>query len=425
MVAIIKPPGKSIRRIFLYNEHKLDKVITDERGEETPAAVLLMAENYPMDLDVMTRQQRLNMLLKTADTRPDIKTNSIHISLNFAPGEDISRENLTAIASQYMHAIGYGKQPYLVYQHFDAAHPHLHIVTTKISPNGKRLETHVAKNLSEPIRKDLEKRYGLVRAEEHKRDLFRLKPVSVEKVLYAKTDTKRAIGNVLDFVLNRYRYGSLSELNAVLNLYNVQAEEGGRESRIYKHKGLQYRLLDHKGSPVGLPIKASLYHNRPTLAYLERRFKSGKTARNAYSDQLRTSIDMVLKSRAATSPESFMKALYRKGIHLVQQHNKEGRLYGLTYVDHRNKCVFKGSDLGKYYGANAIPIRLAEAMCRLNTIKYLTITKPNIIRYKEQEFTLDQPDNLYEKSLWEILSESQQDYDFTPKPLRRKKKNMI
>jgi hypothetical protein len=38
-----------------------------------------------------------------------------------------------------MERIGFGRQPYLVYRHFDADHPHIHIVTNTIradSANG-------------------------------------------------------------------------------------------------------------------------------------------------------------------------------------------------------------------------------------------------------------------------------------------------
>jgi hypothetical protein len=44
----------------------------------------------------------------------------------------LSKEKITEIAVEYMDKIGFGEQPYLVYQHFDSGHTHLHIVTTNI-----------------------------------------------------------------------------------------------------------------------------------------------------------------------------------------------------------------------------------------------------------------------------------------------------
>ena len=71
--------------------------------------------------------------------------------------------------------------------------------------------------------------------------------------------------NVLGVVVNQYKFVSLPEFNAVLRLYNVVAERGEKESRIYKAGGLNYRLLDDKGTPAGVFIKISLFHLKPHL----------------------------------------------------------------------------------------------------------------------------------------------------------------
>ncbi len=56
-----------------------------------------------------------------------------------------------------MSKIGFGDQPYLVYQHFDARHPHIHIVTTNIKSDGSRIKTHnIGRNQSERARREIE-----------------------------------------------------------------------------------------------------------------------------------------------------------------------------------------------------------------------------------------------------------------------------
>lgn len=138
-----------------------------------------------------------------------------------------------------MHKIGFGKQPYLVYQHFDAGHPHIHIVTTNIEADGKRIDLHhLGIRKSEPARKAIEKEFNLVVAEaQKKRQIFQLKPVASGKVAYGKSQTKMAIQNVLEAVVGQYKYTSLSELNAVLRQYNVIVENGSENSRVNKHRG--------------------------------------------------------------------------------------------------------------------------------------------------------------------------------------------
>src|SRR5690606_24486894 len=102
--------------------------------------------------------------------------------------------------------IGFGEQPYLLYQHFDAAHPHVHVVTTNISSSGKRIETHnLGKVLSEQTRKEIEKRYQLVKAEEQRKQKVNLlKPL--EKASYGARETKAAISNIVSEVIRTYRF---------------------------------------------------------------------------------------------------------------------------------------------------------------------------------------------------------------------------
>lgn len=91
MVAIIKT-GSSIRHTFYYNDNKVKDGVAE----------CIMAENYPMALAEMSEHHRLNMLLRTAEKNPNVKANSEHISLNFAPGEDLSHDKLREIAGEYM-----------------------------------------------------------------------------------------------------------------------------------------------------------------------------------------------------------------------------------------------------------------------------------------------------------------------------------
>jgi len=351
MVAIIKT-GNSLRRSFYYNENKIKEGVAE----------CIMAGNYPADAENLTENQRLNMLLKLAAMNENVIRNSVHISLNFDPSEQLSKAQLSDIAQTYMEKIGFGQQPFLVYQHHDAAHPHLHLVSVKVRPDGTRIETqNIGRNFSEKARKEIEFAHGLVRAEDSKqRKVYELKPVNAQKVQYGKMQTKRAIANVLDAVLPSYKYASLSELNAVLRQYNVAADRGTEESRIYKRNGLTYRILDERGNKVGVAIKASDFYNNPTLKYLQQRFELNETARQPHKARVKNAIDFALLKRSEHSLLSLIQALEKESIKTVIRQNDTGLIYGITYVDFRTKSVFNGSDLGKQYSAKAIVERCAE-----------------------------------------------------------------
>ncbi len=258
-----------------------------------------------------------------------------------------------------MNQIGFRDQPYLVYRHDDAGHPHIHIVSTNIQSSGNRISMHnMGRNQSERARKSIEIEFKLVKAESRKTgkasDLI---PVNAGKVIYGKAETRQAISNVLNVVVNQFRYASLPELNAILRLYNVVADPGVGGSRINKHNGLTYRILDEGGNKVGVPIKASSFFMKPTLKMLESKYSENETLRQPFKGRVTTE----LKFNLMKNPKSLMdftKNLSSSGINVILRQSKTGQIYGITYVDFKTKSVFNGSDLGKEYSAKGILERL-------------------------------------------------------------------
>ena len=239
-------------------------------------------------------------------------------------------------------------------------------MTTNIRSDGTRIKLHnIGKIQSEKARKEIEKEFHLVEAEsKRQKQAFDLKPINAQQVIYGRTGksgTKRAITNVLDAILPHYKYTSLPELNAILQQYNIVADRGGKDSRIFKNNGLVYRVLNEKGEKVGVPIPASHIYNRPTLKFLKAKFALNETARQSHKQRLRNTIDLVIAQKPGLSIENLVSGLKKEGIHVVLRQNDKGLIYGLTYIDHKSKCVFNGSDLGKPYSANQIQERCSPA----------------------------------------------------------------
>lgn len=345
MVAVIHF-SKRFHNVLNYNEKKITEGV----------AVCLEAMNYAKSAADLSFNQKLKRLENQARLNERTTVNCVHISLNFDPSEQLSDQLLKDIAGEYMDKIGFGEQPYLLYRHNDAGHPHVHIVSTNIRSDGRRIELHnLGKNQSEKARKEIELKYGLLRPEDSRnRQKYTLEPMNVQKVMYGKAATKRAVTTVLNKVLAEYKYCSLPELNAVLQQYNIVADRGSEHSRIQQNNGLVYRILDDKGLRVGVPIKASDFYNKPTLASLKERFKTNEPLKAIHKARLKNSIDFALLRTEIQSVEGFVKMLSKEGVILIVRQNEQGVIYGLTYVDHRTKCVFNGSDLGKSYSAKAI-----------------------------------------------------------------------
>jgi hypothetical protein len=263
MVTIVRS-GKALRSPFYYNENKVSVGLAE----------FIHSANYGKDTDQLTRKDRLNRLVKQAARNERAKVNSVHITINFHSDEKITKETLQQIVDSYMRGIGFGHQPYLVYKHKDAVHPHVHIVTTSIQLDGSRIPAYIlVRNRSEPTRQAIEKEFGLVRAQDHHlRQANPIQPVHPAKVRYGRTETLRAITSVLDAVLPKHTFTTLAELNTVLREFNVMADEGSTNSRLRQRGGLVYRVLDEQGKKVGRPVKASDIYNKPTFKFLQNQF---------------------------------------------------------------------------------------------------------------------------------------------------------
>jgi len=343
MVARIRT-GKTIKGAIHYNEHKV------KEGK----ARLLMAVGFSKEITQLNFFDKWKRLQNLANLNTRAATNCLHISLNFDPSEKPNSDLLKNIAQEYMQGLGFGGQPLLVYQHLDAAHPHLHIVTTNIQRDGQRISLHNLGRLkSEPTRKLLEQKYSLVKADS-KRNSLREESAAAALVAasYGKSATKKAITNIVTTIMEQYQFSSLAEFNTLLRPFNVIATRGREGTRMFEKKGLQYSLLDKKGAMVGVPIKASSIHGSPTLARLETKFQEGNQRKSFLQQQLKQRVALCLQ--ASNCLQSFTKNLQQSKIDLVLRKNAEGFIYGVTYIDRQTKSVFNGSDLGKEFSAAAI-----------------------------------------------------------------------
>ena len=345
--------GKSIRGALRYNEQKV------QEGK----AELLLAHRFLQEPETLRWQDKLQRFERLTEKNPRVRTNCVHISLNFAMGENLPGQTLQAIATEYMARLGFAGQPYLVYRHTDAAHPHLHIVTTNLQPDGKPIPLHnLGRDRSEPARRALEQRYGLTQAEQQQEtpiaSLLRL-PLSPAR--YGESETRRSIAHIVSVVTRTYSYTSLAELNAVLGSFRVRADRGAEQTQMHRRGGLHYRLLDDRGQPVGVPLKASSLPGKPTLARLEKRFAQHRQLRKPLRDKLRQRLEEALQTDRPRDRPSLAASLERAQVQLLFREGAGGRVYGVTFLDHRQRAVFNGSELGKAYSAQALLARLAAS----------------------------------------------------------------
>ena len=335
-----------------YNENKVN-------GGE---AKLILASGFAGEVEAMSFNQKLHRFQHLTNGKPNVKTNAVHISLNFHSSEDLSNAKLQQIAGTYMEKIGFGDQPFLVYRHDDAAHTHVHIVSTNITAQRQRIDLHdIGIKISEPARKAIEEEFKLVKAESK---AFKQEPgikaADPEKAKYGQLPTKRAISNVIIAVTRDYKFTSLAELNAILKCFNVVALRGAEHTAMFEKKGLMFSLLNAKGIVIGVPIKASGFYTKPTLRNLEKKFEINVDKRKPFKEELKQGIDQIFAHYTALTKGTFISEARQLGIDVLFRQNEQGLIFGVTFIDHQNKVVFNGSDLGKAYSAKALTERFGK-----------------------------------------------------------------
>ena len=374
MVAKITVP-RAAERTLAYNERKVEK------GK----AVCLGGDNYLVDSRLVSAQKRHSILEHRNALNDRATTKTLHVSLNFSSGEKLSEDKLIQIASFYMSEIGFGEQPYFIYQHHDAGHPHIHIVSTTIREDGSRINTHnIGRNQSEKARKETERHFGLNQSKDKKMNARKSSVVTnPSKAIYGKEETKQSIASILEAVLPAYNYNTLAGLNAILKQYNVVADSGQKSSRIHEKKGLYYRMIDEKGIKIGVPIKASSLPGKPTLSNLAQHFTKNEMTRSALQRKLETVIADIL-NQSPEKTRSFKSLLMERQIVMFLRTYSESKMQEITFIDNKNKSVFNEKEINPKY-------RLADLQNQLKgEVEELDLSVHETISDKHKKSSTDE-----------------------------------
>lgn len=252
-------------------------------------------------------------------------------------GQVMSADELTDFARQLMAEAGYGRQPYFVYYHHDTDNNHVHILSTRIQPNGfpipdhhdyARLNAAANRILSSDINRDIQRMFSygyltegqfanIIRSHGYKFErvedgyvLFRggvkaaTIPLSeVERHISHKNDTQKELAKQLRAIIKKYK-AEIAD-GKVQNVENVKG-----------HKGQKKKYVRRKVNPDIRKIKGS----------------NGKTLSQEVQWHLSELLD-VLKSKF--------------GIDIHFQKDRNGEIRGYGIVDHNRKLALDGNAVMK------------------------------------------------------------------------------
>jgi hypothetical protein len=272
----------------------------------------------------------------------------IHISLNPDPKDKLNDEKFSDIAQEYMQKLGYGNQPFIVYKHEDIDRHHLHIVSVKVDETGKMIRDNFQHRLSMRICRELEKKYSLIPANEKEKKAG----YTMKKVDFEKGNIKQQIANVVRPISRSWHFQTFNEYKALLSIYNVQASAVKGEFQGKPYTGIVYAALDEKGKVAGTPIKSSKIGKTVGNNALQKRMEKSKETIKSRKLKERPKGIIAKAIQNCKNQKEFEKELLKNGISVLFRKNDAGRIYGVTFIDHKQKFVFNGSRLGKEFSAN-------------------------------------------------------------------------
>lgn len=239
--------GKGFRGALRYNLAKVEKNV---------AEVLHSTFARSGEHAIMKEVQWIRSL------RPDLEKYFYHTSINFPPEENLSSAVMKAIGLDYLEASGFVNHQFIMFRHFDADHPHLHILVNRIDYEGNVKSDSNDFQQAEKILRQLEVKYSLRQVKSSRETKER--PVTKDELEMMKRTNQPSdklrlqviIGSVLKTRPTTAQFIQRLEHKGVSVLFN-QASTG-------RISGISYQLGDFKikGTKLGNDFKWSSILNK-------------------------------------------------------------------------------------------------------------------------------------------------------------------
>ena len=138
--------GKGFKGALRYNLEKVEKGVAE------------VLDHSFVEVSEKTIMKEIQMI---RSHRPNLKKFFYHTSINFPPNENLSNQTMLQIGQDYLKESDFTQHHYIMFRHYDAGHPHLHILVSRIGYDGKVLSDSNDFARCEKILRQLEKKYNL------------------------------------------------------------------------------------------------------------------------------------------------------------------------------------------------------------------------------------------------------------------------
>ena len=275
----------------------------NERKNDAGKSELLCAKNFgSLALNSNpSKADYVNYLKSFCNRNTRVKKIQFHAVIS-AKGKEYSLDKLSNIGVQFLQAMGYGNNPYLIYHHSDTNHRHIHLISTRVDRSGKKVDDRFEKLRSQKVMHEI-----LMRDPHYEAD------------------------QCLNQAMN-YQFSTLAQFKLLLELKGFKVVEASGKLSIVKY-GTVLRALD----PGPIEQRMNAYT-----------FPTGRA----------TQLKAIFKKYAVGNIDDQWADYMKKKFGMdILFHRKPGyeTPYGYTVVDHATTSVFKGSQILNLAELHSIP----------------------------------------------------------------------
>ena len=286
MIATILPSSSNFHAVE-YNEMKVAKGKAELIEMSNFGYIGMLGSYTPEDLT--------NYLVSYSSSNNRIKNAQFHLALS-CKGNEYSQEELVRIARQYLKEMGYGEpgQPILIYAHHDTDNNHIHVITSRVDPHGRKIN--------------------------HNHERIRSQEV-INRIM--GINEQQRLGEAVSEAL-QYSFMSFPHFRAILETMGYECFPGKDELILKRGGVIQDRV---KNEVIEAHCMKEKIQDKKRIAQI-------RAILRKYRDM----------SSDKTELQETMKSKF--GIDLLFMGSKDSP-YGYLVVDHKNKSVYKGSEILK------------------------------------------------------------------------------
>lgn len=324
MVIKIYAPAPSTSSAVQYNERKV---------AEGKASVIFSSkiEDPPNAMRTFERYENGSIRCQNM---------SFHASVNPSLTDIIPEEKIPEFIRDYMEKMGYGNQPFILYKHTDTGRVHYHLVSVRVDENGRKIPDFKERKRSQQAMRELAAKYGF--------EIGKKKETSHEAKQEKECNPYQGF--------NPHAGDNGKQIEKIAELAMTYHFTNSRQFDIVM-ESLGVKVIPHEDGSVGFVGLDPKTHKEctavfkdpgiryPTMDEIEEHAKHCKGQIKTREKQRVANITRTAMKKCKTELHT-LRYLAKSGIYVQFSRTAEGKIFGVTFVDHHNKCVFKGSEVG-------------------------------------------------------------------------------